>query len=124
MPFGSNLKLLAAVKAALLSLALAAISASGKSPAQKTPKTKPLASTGQSETVPPRLRDLAAGAAKKAGWPALRRYGESAKDPEPRALAWLALGYREYAAADYASAQADLGRAAAAPFSLADFAAY
>lgn len=70
------------------------------------------------------LRLLASRASQTHAWPPLRRYAESTHEPERRGLAYLVLGYREYEAAQYLSATADLGLAAATGFSLADFAAY
>jgi soluble lytic murein transglycosylase len=54
----------------------------------------------------------------------LRRYAESQKAPEQRALAYFALGYREYEAGEYLAAAKDLGQSAAPQFSLADYATY
>jgi soluble lytic murein transglycosylase len=54
----------------------------------------------------------------------LRRYAESQRAPEQRALAYFALGYREYEAGEYLAAAKDLRESAAHPFSLADYAAY
>ena len=47
------------------------------------------------ESVPASLRELAARAGERSTWPQLRRYAESQKAPEQRALAYFALGYRE-----------------------------
>jgi soluble lytic murein transglycosylase len=74
--------------------------------------------------VPERLRELAARAAKPSAWPQLRRYAESQKAPEQRALAYFALGYREYEAGEYLEAAKDLRQSAARQFSLADYATY
>jgi soluble lytic murein transglycosylase len=76
------------------------------------------------ESVPVALRSLASGAAKPAGWPQLRHYAESQKAPEQRALAYFALGYREYEAGEYTNAANDLGQAAGSQFFLADYATY
>jgi soluble lytic murein transglycosylase len=76
------------------------------------------------EPVPTPLRELAAGAAKRSTWPQLRRYAESQKAPEQRALAYFALGYREYEAGEYVTAAKDLREAAGSKFSLADYASY
>jgi soluble lytic murein transglycosylase len=54
----------------------------------------------------------------------LRRYAESQKAPEQRALAYFVLGYREYEAGEYLAAAKDLGQSAASQFSLADYATY
>jgi soluble lytic murein transglycosylase len=54
----------------------------------------------------------------------LRRYAESQTAPEQRALAYFALGYREYEAGEYLAAAKDLHESAAHPFSLADYATY
>jgi soluble lytic murein transglycosylase len=54
----------------------------------------------------------------------LRRYAESQTAPEQRALAYFALGYREYEAGEYLAAEKDLHESAAHPFSLADYATY
>jgi soluble lytic murein transglycosylase len=54
----------------------------------------------------------------------LRRYAESQKAPEQRALAYFALGYREYEAGEYLEAAKDLRQSATRHFSLADYAAY
>lgn len=72
----------------------------------------------------PLLYELAARAAHKSGWPALRRYAESTKDREYQGLAYFTLGYREYEAGEYGRAEADLGHAASARCSLADLALY
>ncbi|HEV2176698.1 MAG TPA: transglycosylase SLT domain-containing protein [Terriglobia bacterium] len=74
-----------------------------------------------------RLRALAArasGPTGRTGWKPLRRYAESARDVEQQGCAYLVLGYREYQARDFAPATADLARAAANRFSLADFAEF
>jgi soluble lytic murein transglycosylase len=76
------------------------------------------------ESVPGRLRELAARAARGSAWPALRRYAESQKGPEQRALAYFALGYREYEAGEYLEAAKDLRQSAACQSSLADYATY
>lgn len=76
------------------------------------------------ESVPVPLRELAARAGKRSTWPQLRRYAESQKAPEQRALAYFALGYREYEAGEYLAAAKDLGQSAALQFSLADYATY
>ncbi|MGB9484953.1 MAG: hypothetical protein WCD04_02395, partial [Terriglobia bacterium] len=76
------------------------------------------------ESVPVPLRKLAARAGKQSAWPQLRRYAESQKAPEQRALAYFALGYREYEAGEYLAAAKDLGQSAARQFSLADYATY
>jgi soluble lytic murein transglycosylase len=74
--------------------------------------------------VPAALRELAARAAKRSGWPRLRRYAESQEAPEQRALAYFALGYREYEAGEYPEAAKDLLKSAGRQFSLADYATY
>jgi soluble lytic murein transglycosylase len=74
--------------------------------------------------VPAPLRQLAAGAAKRTAWPQLRRYAESQKAPEQRALAYFALGYREYEAGEYLAAAQDMRESATPQFSLADYATY
>ena len=76
------------------------------------------------ESVPVRLRELVARAAERSAWPQLRRYAESQKAPEQRALAYFALGYREYEAGEYLEAAKDLRQSAAPQFSLADCATY
>ncbi len=76
------------------------------------------------ESVPVRLRELVARAAKRSAWPQLRRYAESQKAPEQRALAYFALGYREYEAGEYLEAAKDLRQSAAPQFFLADCATY
>jgi soluble lytic murein transglycosylase len=76
------------------------------------------------ESVPAPLRELAARAVNRSTWPQLRRYAESQKAPEQRALAYFALGYREYEAGEYLAAAKDLGQSAARQFSLADYATY
>jgi soluble lytic murein transglycosylase len=76
------------------------------------------------ESVPVPLRELAARAGERSAWPQLRRYAESQKAPEQRALAYFALGYREYEAGEYLAAAEDLGQSAARQFSLADYATY
>src|SRR5205823_6117694 len=70
------------------------------------------------------LQDLARRAARESVWPSLRKYAASTKDSEERGLAYFALGYREYGAGETSRASADLARAAATGFSLADFALY
>jgi soluble lytic murein transglycosylase len=75
-------------------------------------------------TVPAALRELAARAAKRSAWPQLRAYAESQKAPEERALAYFALGYREYEAGDYREAAQDLQESATSRFFLADYATY
>lgn len=74
--------------------------------------------------VPPDLRVLAARAGTKPGWAPLAHYAQSVRDREVKGLAYLALGYREYQAGAYPAAADHLARAAAAGFSLADFAEY
>ena len=74
--------------------------------------------------IPSTLRALAAGADHQAGWLPLARYAASAKDRETRGEAYLALGYREVQADDYAAAMDHLSRAAATGFLLADYATY
>jgi len=76
------------------------------------------------ESVPVPLRELAARAGKRSTWPQLRRYAESQKAPEQRALAYFALGYREYEAGEYQAAAKDLHQSAERQFSLADYATY
>ena len=76
------------------------------------------------EPVPAALRELAARAAKPAAWPELRRYAESEKAPGPRALAFFALGYREYEEGEYREAAHDLRESTTPQFSLADYATY
>jgi soluble lytic murein transglycosylase len=76
------------------------------------------------EPVPAALRELAARATKRAAWPELRVYAESRKAPEQRALAYFALGYREYEAGEYLEAAQDLRESATPQFSLADYATY
>jgi len=76
------------------------------------------------EPVPAALRELAARASKRAAWPELRAYAESRKAPEQRALAYFALGYREYELGDYADAARDLRQSAVPQFSFADYAFY
>src|SRR5208337_5010140 len=76
------------------------------------------------ESVPVPLRELAARAGKRSTWPQLRRYAESQKAPEQRALAYFALGYREYEAGEYLAAAEDLRQSAARRFSLVDYATY
>jgi soluble lytic murein transglycosylase len=76
------------------------------------------------ESVPGRLRELAARAARRSAWPQLRRYAESQKAPEERALAYFALGYREYEAGEYLAAAKDLRQSAATKSPLADYATY
>jgi len=67
---------------------------------------------------------LSSQAAKKNGWPALRRHAASAKRGERRGLAYFVLGYREYEAGEYSRAVEDLRQAASTRFSLSDFAEY
>ncbi len=76
------------------------------------------------ESVPTPLRELAARAGNRSTWPQLRRYAESQKAPEQRALAYFALGYREYEAGEYLAAAKDLGQSAGGQFCLADYATY
>jgi soluble lytic murein transglycosylase len=76
------------------------------------------------ESVPKPLRELAARAEKPSTWPQLRRYAESQRAPEQRALAYFALGYREYEAGQYPAAAKDLRQSAAPQFTLADYATY
>jgi soluble lytic murein transglycosylase len=76
------------------------------------------------EPVPAALRELAARAAKRSAWPQLRRYADSQEAPEQRALAYFALGYREYEAGEYLEAAKDLLKSADRRFSLADYATY
>jgi soluble lytic murein transglycosylase len=76
------------------------------------------------EPVPAALRELAARAAKPAAWPELRRYAESQKSPEPRALAFFVLGYREYEAGEWREAAQDLRESATPQGFLADYATY
>jgi soluble lytic murein transglycosylase len=54
----------------------------------------------------------------------LRRYAESQRAPEQRALAYFVLGYREYEAGEYLAAAKDLRQSAVRQFSLADYATY
>ncbi len=74
--------------------------------------------------IPPTLQALAAHADRKPGWAPLARYAAAAKDRETKGLAYLALGYREYKAGDYAAAMSDLSRAETTRFLLADYARY
>jgi len=76
------------------------------------------------EPVPARLREIAARATKRGAWPELRAYAEAQQGDEPKALAYFALGYQEYAAGEYAAAAQDLHEPATLPFFLADYAAY
>jgi soluble lytic murein transglycosylase len=84
----------------------------------------PVAARPAVEPVQAALRELAARAAKPAGWPMLRQYAESQKAPEQRALAYFALGYREYEAGEYFEAAKDLAQSTDRQFSLADYATY
>ena len=68
------------------------------------------------------LKKLAAQAKRRST--ELRRYAESASSPEQKGRAYLVLGYSEFESNQYVRGAADLGRAAATGFSLADFAAY
>jgi peptidoglycan lytic transglycosylase len=74
--------------------------------------------------VDAQLRQLAARAKRKTTWPRLHRYAARSKDPEQRGLAYFVLGYRQYEAGRYPDATVALRQAAAAQFSLADFAEY
>lgn len=82
------------------------------------------AGTSPPPLIPPALKVLAARATLKPGWAPLERYAASASGQETKGLAYLALGYHEYQAADYSAAMDHLARAAAARFTLADFADY
>jgi soluble lytic murein transglycosylase len=84
----------------------------------------PLEARPAVEFVPATLRELAARAGNRATWSQLRRYAESQKEPERRALAYFVLGYREYEAGEYLAAAKDLRQSTARPFSLADYATY
>ncbi len=75
-------------------------------------------------SVSSQLADLAERAQRPAGWPALRRFAESAHDPEQRGLAFFALGYNQYKADQYEAALASLKAAAGVDFSLRDYAEY
>ena len=77
-----------------------------------------------SQQIPKRLTLLAARSKNPAGWTALRRFAKSEPDPETEGLAWLTLGYREYAAGKFGPAIDDLRAAAETNFTLSDFAAY
>jgi soluble lytic murein transglycosylase len=83
-----------------------------------------LARGAAAEPVPAVLQQLAARAGEKGVQARLRRWAASAKDPERGGLAYFVVGYREYAAGDYSAAATDLRKAAAASFSLSDFAEY
>ncbi len=74
--------------------------------------------------VSPQLRLLARRAKSPQGWKALRRYARSARSEEPRGLAFLALGYREYQARFYGNAADDLSESVATGCSLAGIAEY
>lgn len=80
----------------------------------------------QAETNPldKRLRELAAKATEERAWPPLRRYAESALDPERRGQAYFVLGYRQFEAREYLAATDNLRLAAETGFVLADFATY
>lgn len=80
------------------------------------------AATAQAAESVDRLRALAERAHDRAAWPALREYAEAERNPERRGRAYLLLGYRQFEAKADAAAMANLGRAAATAFSLADFA--
>jgi soluble lytic murein transglycosylase len=70
------------------------------------------------------LQKLAARAQDRRAWPELRRFAEAASDPEQRGEAYLALGYQEYQAKEFALAADSLGHAVETDFCLADFALY
>ena len=76
------------------------------------------------KSIPKQLAALAARTKAPSGWGALRRYAISSHDHETQGLAWLTLGYREYAAGKFAPAVEDLRSATATDFTLSDFASY
>ncbi len=70
------------------------------------------------------LRKLAARAQDRRAWPELRRFAEATSDPEQRGQAYLALGYQEFEAKEFALAADNLRRAVGTHFSLTDVALY
>ncbi|HEV2350983.1 MAG TPA: transglycosylase SLT domain-containing protein [Terriglobia bacterium] len=71
-----------------------------------------------------RLNQLVAGAQEKRGWPALRRFADSASTTDLRGQSYFALGYREFEGNEFSAATDDLKLAAATQFPLADYAEY
>jgi soluble lytic murein transglycosylase len=88
----------------------------------------PLAVSARTSPSNPRVTDklrvVATRARDRTSWGELRRFAESAGVSEERALAFFALGYREYKSGEYDSALADLRRAAGYRFPLQDYAEY
>lgn len=76
------------------------------------------------KNISKQLTALAARAKTPSGWGALRRYAGSSQIHETQGLAWLTLGYHEYAAGKFAPAIEDFRAATATRFTLSDFAAY
>jgi soluble lytic murein transglycosylase len=74
--------------------------------------------------LPASLIRLAAGAKSSRSWPELRRYAQSRRSAQDRALAYFVLGYREYQSEDYEAAEKDLGVASPIDFPFADLARY
>ena len=77
-----------------------------------------------SEEAPSALVRLAARADSSSTWPELRRYAESVKATNTRALAYFVLGYHEYKSGRFDVAAADLANASSAASPLADLADY
>ncbi|TAM81889.1 MAG: outer membrane protein assembly factor BamD [Acidobacteria bacterium] len=74
--------------------------------------------------LPPALVRLASRANSAVAWPELRRYAESLKTANNRALAYFVLGYYEYKSEQYDSASTDLANASSPSSPLADLADY
>jgi soluble lytic murein transglycosylase len=74
--------------------------------------------------LPTVLVRLSAKADSSRYWPELRRYAASLRSARDRALAYFALGYREYEANRYDDAANDLAKAASPLSPLADLADY
>jgi soluble lytic murein transglycosylase len=83
-----------------------------------------LAGTSAPAAVSLTLKTLAARAASRRGWNALRRYARSTHSDEARGLAYLTLGYREYEAGMYEASADDLAKAVETECSLSSFAEY
>lgn len=74
--------------------------------------------------LPAMLVRLAAKAKSSRTWPELRHYASTRRVPKDRALAYFVLGYREYQAGHYATAEKDLAKASSTGTPLADLAQY
>jgi peptidoglycan lytic transglycosylase len=104
----------------LMCLSLAAVAAAGSA----APPTAALRADSGPAAASSELRSLAAQAREPLGWPALRRYAESAPGPGQKSLAYFVLGYREFQKDRFAEAERDLEKSSSGEPILGDFAEY